>query len=92
MFVHVIFFRFYQQLQLSRLQEKQQLLLCLDCVRNSLEQPNTKLACIITVFLAKAVVILLNPGQSLVSLSNLCEHVVIRPSPGLSQALGVNFI
>ena len=46
----------------SRFGEKSQVLYILEVVKNSLEKPGTKIACIITVFLVKALQIILKPG------------------------------
>ena len=60
----------------SRMGDKEQLLYVLELVRNSLERPGTKLACIITVFLVKAMQILLKP--STFSLLLITTYPILR--------------
>ena len=54
---------FFSQLQGSRFPEVKQVLYFLEVVKNSIEKPNTKLPCIITLFLARVATELLKPGM-----------------------------
>ena len=54
---------FFLQLEASRFPEKEQQLYVIELIRNSLDKPNVKLPCIITVFLAKVVRLMLKAGM-----------------------------
>ena len=56
--------QFYRQMEGSKFIEHEQFSYMLECVRNSVEQPNGKLACIITIFLVKVSQLLLQPGKA----------------------------
>lgn len=55
---------FLSQLQGARFQEVKQVLYFVEIVRNSIEKPNIKLPCIITLFLSRVATELLKPGKT----------------------------
>ncbi|CAC5395758.1 URB1 [Mytilus coruscus] len=61
---------FLHHLEGSRFPEKDQVLYVMDLLRNSIEKPNVKLPCIITVFLAKVVRLMLKAEQHMYQMIN----------------------
>ena len=55
--------RFLEHLEGARFSEREQVAYVLECIKNSIEAANTKVACIITVFQARAIHIMLELGE-----------------------------
>ncbi|CAG2193882.1 URB1 [Mytilus edulis] len=69
---------FVHHLEGSRFPEKDQILYVMVLLRNSIEKPNIKLPCIITVFLAKAVRLMLKAEQHMYQMIN--SFLYLKPT------------
>lgn len=54
---------FYYHLEGAHIPEQQQTIYILDTLRNSIEKPNIKLPCIISLFFARVVLMMFKPGM-----------------------------
>ncbi|CAH1799014.1 unnamed protein product, partial [Owenia fusiformis] len=70
--------RFMQQVDGSKFKERDQVLYMLELLRNSMVKPNTKFPCIITLFLGKAVELLLKPDSHMYQ--QVYSFLLIKPS------------
>ncbi|XP_078334635.1 nucleolar pre-ribosomal-associated protein 1-like isoform X1 [Crassostrea virginica] len=69
---------FFSQLQGARFPEVKQVLYFLEVVKNSIEKPNTKLPCIITLFLARVTTELLKPEDHMYRMLN--AFMLLKPA------------
>lgn len=69
---------FQKHLDRSRFPERLQVSYVLECLHNSVKEPNQKFASVITVFLAKAIDLMLSPKDHMYSLIN--EFLLLKPA------------
>ncbi|XP_048767971.2 nucleolar pre-ribosomal-associated protein 1-like isoform X5 [Ostrea edulis] len=69
---------FLSHLQGARFPETQQVLYFVELIRNSIEKPNSKLPCIITLFLSRVATLLLRPEDHMYSMMN--AFLLLKPA------------